>query len=693
MSQLSEQLDGSVFADRRKLMGGVHLISAIALTFFSMVHMLDGCCLTLSYLELFLASAMLLSWLLILRGASLAAIEYTLMMAAVALFSSLVLLDSVGDTGIYWVAGYPFVAYFGQPASRARYWVGFFLVAIAIIAGLDGVGWVDTPYSTDQLLYLESALAFYWLLAHIYKSQLELRQSQLVESYRTLTEQQQRLQVILDHSPIGIWMLDGDRHIQFLNRTWVNWCGISETEARQPNDYTELLSGSFAEQARILDQACPGSDVPACSQEAVLCADGASRTLEIIRVSLTGQDGAANGMVGFAIDVTAQIQAQAEQQQLAQQVHHGQRLESLGVMAGGIAHDFNNLLTVIQGGLELVKLEGGLSPDLHASLDMMDVATHAAADLCRQMLAYSGRGLKKKELFLLRDLVEELRGLLQMSAGKGVSLNFDFKGEGKPIFADKGQVSQILLNLLTNASESITDSRHGDIRVAVRHRRLQEQHAHHFVGSALLPGDYTVLSVEDNGAGMDAAVLEHIFDPFFTTKFTGRGLGLSAIVGILNTHEAGLEVDSRPGDGTAMQVWFPCCDGSALSVSSPAQVLPDAFAGRVLLVDDEPGVIQVAHRMLEKLGLQVVAALGGLEAVDIFKHDSAFDWVLLDMTMPAMDGAECMQQLRRISPDIHVVMSSGYDADSVMHENCQPNDFLTKPYTMNNLRDVVRRAM
>ncbi|WP_026195425.1 PAS domain-containing sensor histidine kinase [Mariprofundus ferrooxydans] len=696
MNPVPQSSAESVFANRRKLMEWVHLASAITLALFAIIHFMMGCCYALSYVEAALALVMMVSWQLVRRGASLSAIENMLMSSAVVLFSALVLLDSLYATGIYWAAGYPFVAYFVQPASRARYWVGLFVAELVVLTGIDAAKWLSIPYSAGQLACLISAVIFYWILAHIYKAQLELRQFQLEESYLTLAEQQERLQVILDYSPIGIWMLDDDRHIRFLNRTWANWCETAESDAYSDGDYNKLLSAIFPGcKAWLLDQDGLESGNLCYSREELPCADHVIRTLDVIRVRLPGAGGRASGLVGFAIDVTAQLKAQAEQQDLLLQIQHGQRLESLGVMAGGIAHDFNNLLTAIQGSIELVKLEEGLSPDVMESLDTMDTATRTAADLCRQMLAYSGKGLMKPEQFNLQDLIEELHGLIDVSVGKEVSLEVEFDPAAKPVSADRSQISQVLLNLSLNAAESMPAGRHGHIRITVSHRHLSEHADVHFVGKAALqPGDYTVLAVEDDGAGMDEEVAERIFDPFFTTKFTGRGLGLSAIIGILNAHDAGMVVDSRKGAGTAMHVWLPCYSGADILPGDSTAQATEVYAGRVLLVDDEPGVIQVGTRMLEKLGLQVVAACSGQEALNTFSRDPlSFDWVLLDVTMPGMDGAECLQQLRRIRPEIHVVMTSGYDADSVQEQGCEPDDFLPKPYTIEKLRQIAKRAV
>lgn len=257
------------------------------------------------------------------------------------------------------------------------------VVELAVVVGIEFAGWPVTVYSATQLLCLIALVVFYWMLAHIYKSQLELHQRQLGDSYLALSQEQARLKVILDHSPIGIWMVDGDRHIRILNQTWMTWCGVTESEVCHASDYTDLLPERVALKARELDDACLASKGLHYAREPFHCADGVTRTLDMIRVGLHDANGRVAGLIGFAIDITDQLHAQAEQQLLEQQLQHAHRLEALGVMAGGIAHDFNNLLTAIQGGIELGRLEAGISPAWQVSLDTMETAAQAAAGLCR----------------------------------------------------------------------------------------------------------------------------------------------------------------------------------------------------------------------------------------------------------------------------------------------------------------------
>ncbi len=686
----------SLLDDRRRLFGWVHLVSGLTLSLFIVVHLVSGCCYELSLVEGLLVLVILVTYWRIRGGAALETVEHTLMASALLLFSALVFFESIDDTGIFWMAGFPFLAYFVHQVRKARYWVAALAVELALAALLQAAGQVETPYSESQLLCVMGIVLFFWVFAHIYQSQLESRTRQFQHSCQALAEQQQHIRTILDHSPVGIWMLDSDRHIQYLNRAWVVWSGISEEQARRTGDYSALLPAELASRALASDQACFDSDGAYSFRETIPCADGVMRTFDMIKVRLNDERGRITGLVGFAIDVSRQVAAEAEQRQLEQQMQHAQRLESLGVMAGGIAHDFNNLLTAIKGSIELARQEPALSAGLQTSINCIDAAAQAAIDLCQQMLAYSGKGKLRTELFDIRDMIRAMRSLLEVSVGKHIALHCDFDDQPVAIEADRAQFRQILLNLVSNASEAIPADRQGRIDIGVARRQLEAGRSDRFFGSALSPGCYAVLSVSDNGSGMDAETLEHMFDPFFTTKFTGRGLGLSAILGILRAHRAGMEVESRSGSGTRIRVWFPCSD-SAVEPAPAEEVLPMEqmpWSGRVLLVDDEAGVIQVASRMLEKLGLTVVTAANGRKAIEIFGSDAAIDWVMLDVTMPEMDGLECLRRLRENRPDIYVVMSSGYNADSALMptQECQPDDFLTKPFSFSALRTAARRA-
>ncbi|MBL4774804.1 MAG: response regulator [Mariprofundus sp.] len=684
----------SAFENRRQVLVWVHVISAIALAVFVGIHWLVSCCWQLLSVEAMLTVVMMLQYWRIRQGASLAQAENILMASALVLFSGLVFFESIESTGIYWLAGLPFVVYFVQQVSRARYWVLVFVLELIIAAVLQYIGLFESPHSQTQLFQVIVVVLFFWVFAHIYQSQYEWRKGQLNDSYIALQQQQDRMQIILDHSPIGIWMVDTDRKIQFLNKAWSDLCGVSEQQAKLAGDYSDLLAEDVAERALASDQLCFQSDQAYYVRDAMLCADGIERIFDFIKVRLVRDDGQLSGLVGFAIDVTEKLATEEEQKSLEKQVQHSQRLESLGVMAGGIAHDFNNLLTVIQGNIDLAKLEDNLTESLQESLSCVHSATQAATDLCRQMLDYSGKGIMRPEALNIQALVEDMLPLLYASKSKNVTLSFHVDQQPACVLADRSQFRQVLLNLVINAAEAIGKDETGDIHVSIVHRQLDGRDAKRFLDTDLKPGHYAVLVVQDNGMGMDAAIIEHIFDPFFTTKFAGRGLGMSAILGILRAHDAGMEINSEPGKGTTMSVWFPAIDTIEQAQLVNCSDVKRVVSERVLVVDDEPNVLHVASRMLMRLGLTVVTAANGLEAVALFEKDSNFDWVLLDVTMPEMGGGECLEKLRQIRPDIYVAMSSGFDAKRAftVENDCQPNDFLTKPFTLDRLRDVAAKA-
>ncbi len=685
-----------IFENRRQVLAWVHLTSGLTLMFFVVVHWFDGCCMALMYVEMTLAVVMLGTYWRVRLGASTASIENTLMASALLLFSALIFLTSIENTGIYWLAGLPFVVYFVQQVNTARYWVAFFVMELLIALVLQWFELVHTSYTETQLFHIVTVVLFYWIFAHIYQSQLEWRKQQLTESYRALAEQQDRMQVILDHSPIGIWMVDQHRKVQFVNRAWVKICGISEAEAQQADDYTRLLPESMIEMVLASDEACLASPHAFYGRDEIVCADGVVRVFDFIKVRLA-KDDQVSGLVAFAIDVTEKLSAEVEQKSLEQQVQHAQRLESLGLMAGGIAHDFNNLLTVIQGNVELAKLDHDISESMRESLGCVESATHVATDLCRQMLDYSGKSVMQPEAMDLQNLVEDMLPLLEASKAKKVNLSFSEQPAEAWVMADAGQIRQVLLNLVINASEAIgaeQTEQAGDIHISIAQQQLAAGDARHFSNGDLSAGDYIVLSVKDDGIGMDANTIERIFDPFFTTKFTGRGLGMSATLGILRSHDAAMQINSQLGKGTTMSVWIPAIDPASHAHLIQPRDIKRSVSGRVLLVDDEPGVIHVASRMLEHLGLSVATASNGREAVELFGSDSDFDWVLLDVTMPEMGGMECLNKLREIRPDIYVAMSSGYDAETALDldRQCQPNDFISKPFSLDRLRSVVAKA-
>lgn len=386
--------------------------------------------------------------------------------------------------------------------------------------------------------------------------------------------------------------------------------------------------------------------------------------------------------VGLCQDITAQVQLQA-------QVVQAQKLESLGLLAGGIAHDFNNLLMAILGNAGLARLELDPEHPVSVLLRNIETASEQAAELCRQMLAYSGRAHFVLGPVDLSELVREMSQLLKIGLSKKVELKLELAGDLPSVEAEASQLRQVVMNLITNGSEAIGE-RQGTITLLTRlERRLEPLPVRH---EQLPPGDYVVLEVRDNGAGMDAATLEKIFDPFFTTKFTGRGLGLAGVAGIVRGHRGGLEVFSRPGEGTVFRVYFPACPHEQRPVPPRPSRKLLAGSGKVLVVDDEPQVCRLACSILRRSGFEVSSATDGIEALELPELEQ-MRLVLLDLAMPRLNGHETLARLRERGLRMPVILTSGHLGDEEMRPEWEPVYRLAKPYRPEELVREVLEAL
>ena len=425
--------------------------------------------------------------------------------------------------------------------------------------------------------------------------------------------------------------------------------------------------------------------------------DGAYRWFQVRGVPVFAPDGSVREWVGANTDIHERKLADAERLSLERQLQHAQKLESLGVLAGGIAHDFNNLLTAVMGNISMAMMDLPPASATRAYLHEAEKATERAADLARQMLAYSGKGRFIVERANLRAVVEEMAPMLQVSISKKAVMRFDFAADTPAIEADLTQLRQIILNLVINASDAIGD-RSGVIAIATSAVACDRAElASPWLPEPLAAGLYACLEVADSGCGIAPDQLGKIFDPFFTTKFTGRGLGLAAVQGIVRSHQGALKVESEPGRGTVFKVFFPACAEKAAPSGAVADELPAWHGeGCVLLVDDEESIRVASRRMLERLGFDVLTAGDGLRALEIFAAEGArITAVLLDLTMPHMDGEETFRELRRLRPDAHVILSSGYSEHDVVQRFAGQGlaGFVGKPYTVAKLRTVLQQIV
>ena len=399
-------------------------------------------------------------------------------------------------------------------------------------------------------------------------------------------------------------------------------------------------------------------------------------------------------VAGTTMDITQRKRLEAQQSDLQRKMQEAQKLESLGLLAGGVAHDFNNILTGVLGNANLMRLD--LPPDSPhiESLRKIEAAAERAADLCRQMLAYAGKGRVRMEATKINDVVRESWSLLQTSIRGDGTLTFEPGENLPPVIADPSQIQQVLVNLVLNAAEALPkENGRVSVRTGVR-EMARANFRRAFLSPELPDGNYVYLEVGDNGTGMSREVAGRIFDPFFTTKFTGRGLGLPAVAGIVRAHNGAIFVQSRPKAGTVVEVDFPV----AKAAPPPSAVVDDAplqlGQGRVLVVDDERTVRDVASEVLARAGFSVDVAIDGVEAVALVRaNPGGFSFILIDLTMPRMNGADAIAGMRAIGCDAPIIVMSGFDRDEMMGKlrGSKIAGFVSKPFTPDSLRAAVRQ--
>jgi len=403
------------------------------------------------------------------------------------------------------------------------------------------------------------------------------------------------------------------------------------------------------------------------------------------------QAGGEQYLAGFARDVTDRVAADRHRGLLESKLLDAQKLESLGILAGGIAHDFNNLLTGILGNVSLMRLELPVSSALCEHVDQIEAVTIRAADLCRQLLAYSGKGRFVVRPLDLSEVTRQTAPLLQLSIGKNATLRLDLTEDLPPVDADATQMRQVLINLVVNAAEALGD-RAGVVGVSSGLIHVHGEYLRStFLSPELAEGKYVFVEVSDNGCGMGPDTQAKIFDPFFSTKFTGRGLGLSAVLGIVRGHKGAIKVYSELGRGTTVKLLFPAMDGK------DARAMPGATTqvslqrrGTVLVVDDEDVVRGVAARILGSYGFDVILANDGREGVARFSERRAeIVAVLMDLTMPQMDGVDAFREIRSLDETMPVLLMSGYnEQDAVMRFAGKGlAGFVQKPFTVEMLRE------
>jgi PAS domain S-box-containing protein len=395
-------------------------------------------------------------------------------------------------------------------------------------------------------------------------------------------------------------------------------------------------------------------------------------------------EGKAIGLAGITMDIT-------NRRRLEEKMQQAQKLESLGILAGGIAHDFNNLLVGILGNASLLKEETPPDAPLRDVMDNLMQASERAAHLTRQMLAYSGKGRFVVERLDLALQVQQILALIDASIDKSVKIELSFQPNLPPVEGDAGQIQQLIMNLVINGAEAI-GAGGGMVAISGILREIGPDYVRdNLAGDNIPPGSYVCLEVHDTGIGMDAATQSKIFDPFFTTKFTGRGLGLAAVLGIVRGHHGALTVYSEPGKGTSFKIFFPAARTQKPTAVAPVPSSEFRGEGTILVVDDEEMVQRTLKAALERYGYTVLSATGGREAIDILKQkQDGVSLVLLDMTMPGMSGEETLQAILAIRRDVPVIATSGYNEMEALRRFGEGlSGFIQKPYTPRSLAEKI----
>jgi len=424
--------------------------------------------------------------------------------------------------------------------------------------------------------------------------------------------------------------------------------------------------------------------------------DGSRLWSEVNAQYFYNEQGEVVGIEGNVRNIAERKKAEKESQELTGQLQQAQKMESIGVLAGGIAHDFNNMLVGVMGNAELAMLDTDVQGDMRQYLQKIYNSARRGADLVKQMLAYSGQGRLSMGHQNFNALIADVSELLGTVIGKRITLDQVLMDNLPDVEGDRNQLTQLVMNLMTNAAESMGD-KPGTIhlRTGVRHLGALD-FASMYMATDLEDGMFVFVEVKDSGCGMDEETKSRIFDPFFTTKETGTGLGLAALLGIVRSHGGTFAVHSKLGKGSRFLVFLPLLE---TRVTEPELATTEFYiesnvAGAVLLVDDEETVRDVATRLLEREGIRVLTAVDGLTAVEMYRqHGEEIALVVMDLTMPKMDGEQAFHAIRAIDPHASIVLSSGFlNTDAVERLKLHGlAGFVKKPYSRRMLLAEITR--
>ena len=523
------------------------------------------------------------------------------------------------------------------------------------------------------------------------EARVEERTFQLAQANMQLAERA----AIVQHSRDAIFSHTLEGTVTNWNPAAENIYGYPAAEVIGKNASLLVPEEQSKDLAGVMTRIRNGEEIPSF-ETLRLRKDGTRIHVSMTISPIADEAGVIRAVSVIARDIT-------EQKKAEQRMIETQKLESLGVIAGGVAHDFNNLLLGILGNASLALEDMPKGSACSAAIEQVIDASERAATLTQQLLAYAGKGRLVMKPVQVSEAVRAISSLVRTSIPKPAELRLELHDALPPVHADPGQLQQIIMNLVINGAEAIPENQKGTVTVRTAVEELNAQSIQRdYAAAEIQPGRYIAIEVEDTGIGMDDEVKSRIFDPFFTTKFTGRGLGLSAVIGAIHSHKGTIRVKTAPGRGTTMKVLLPVAE-RGVAERSVAEARPAAEAegdlrgsGVILVVDDEEIVRQTAKTTLERYGYTVLLADNGQSGVEAFRqHADEIAVVILDMAMPVMGGEEALRVMRTIRPDAPVILSSGYTEMEAERRFAGERlaAFAQKPYAAATLARLVKRVM
>jgi PAS domain S-box-containing protein len=515
--------------------------------------------------------------------------------------------------------------------------------------------------------------------------------TQRVNTEAALRESEERYRNILTSIEEGYFEVDLAGNFTFFNDAVCNIFGYHPDELMGMNNRQYTRPQTAKKMLMTFNKVYRTGKSARVTNYEIITKTGSKKILEVSASLIKDAANIPIGFRGLLRDATQRIKGEKEKKRIASQIQQAQKMEAIGTLAGGIAHDFNNLLMGFQGNISLMLLDLNEDHPYCEYLKNMESYVIRGSELTRQILGFARRGKFQVKTTNLNDLLEKSADMFSRTK-KEISIHKKFQEDLWPVEVDRGQFEQVLLNLFVNSWQAMPGG--GNLYLETQNVQLEENYEKPY---EIVPGPYVRISVADTGIGMDKEIQQRIFEPFFTTKAVGRGtgLGLASAYGIIKNHNGIIDVYSEISHGTSFKIYLPA---SEKTVGREKLLAEELMKGTetILLVDDEEMVVDIGKEILEKLGYTVIPASGGSEATDKFRqHKNRIDLVILDMIMPDMSGSETFDNLKKINPDIKVLLSSGYSIDGqaseILNRGC--NGFVQKPFNLKQISSKIREIL